>query len=123
MLATDRDAVICDLAETYRILDYRALPVRLLAVLASGLRENSRIKLKMSGMQQPMDIMLQAASLDTLNLLFWSKTKDAEKNKGRPKSVLKAITNPPKQEEDVLRFRDAEHFRAAWKRMAERKKE
>ena len=48
MMAVDRDAWICDLAETYRIFDYRALPVGLLATLSFGLREDSRIKQKMN---------------------------------------------------------------------------
>ena len=49
MYAADHDALICDMAETYHILDIHAIPVPLLAVLASGLRDNSRIKAVMSG--------------------------------------------------------------------------
>lgn len=49
MYAADRDALICDMAETYHILDIHAIPVPLLAILASGLRDNSRIKAVMSG--------------------------------------------------------------------------
>ena len=44
MLAADRDALICDLAETYHVLDLTALPVPLLATLAAGLRGDSRIR-------------------------------------------------------------------------------
>ena len=44
MIATDEDAMICDLAETYHVFDYRALPVKLLAVLCSGLRSDSRVR-------------------------------------------------------------------------------
>ena len=66
MLAADRNAVICDLAETYGILDYKALPVPLLATLCSGLRETSRIKLRLSGMSVPSDMMLLAAAVDKL---------------------------------------------------------
>lgn len=43
MIATDQDALICDMAETYGIFDLQALPVATLATLAVGLRENSRI--------------------------------------------------------------------------------
>ncbi len=43
MLAVDRDALVCDLAETYGILDLYAHPAQLIATLAAGLRENSRI--------------------------------------------------------------------------------
>lgn len=44
MIRDDEDALICDFAETYQIYDYRSLPLRLVATLAAGLRENSRIK-------------------------------------------------------------------------------
>lgn len=43
MLAVDRDALVCDLAETYGILDMYEHPAQLIATLATGLRENSRI--------------------------------------------------------------------------------
>lgn len=49
MLSTDKDALICDLAETYHVLDYEELPLERVAVLASGLRGNSRIRLEMAG--------------------------------------------------------------------------
>ena len=49
MISKDKGALICDLAETYGIYDYRSLPVRTVATLASGLRENSRIKTKLRG--------------------------------------------------------------------------
>lgn len=68
MLRTDRDALICDLAETYGIFDYRALPVPLLATLASGLREDSRIKMRLSGQTVTRTEMLLAAAVDGLSL-------------------------------------------------------
>ena len=43
MMAVNRDALICDLAETYGILDCQALPALLLATLSCGLRADSRI--------------------------------------------------------------------------------
>lgn len=43
MILTDEDALICDLAETYHVLDYRALPLKTAAALASGLRADARI--------------------------------------------------------------------------------
>ena len=43
MIREDEDALICDLAETYQVYDYRSLPLRLVATLAAGLREGSRI--------------------------------------------------------------------------------
>lgn len=50
MIVTDEDSLICDLAETYHVFNYRELPVKLLATLSVGLRADSRIKLKISDM-------------------------------------------------------------------------
>lgn len=43
MIRQDEDALICDFAETYHIYDYRSLPLRLVATLAAGLGDTSRI--------------------------------------------------------------------------------
>ncbi len=43
MITTNEDALICDLAETYGLLDYRAHGARLIATLAAGLRPGARI--------------------------------------------------------------------------------
>lgn len=52
MIAKDEDALICDLAETYRIFDYRSLPLKTVATFSVGLRENSRIKMSLGGGRQ-----------------------------------------------------------------------
>ena len=78
MLATDKDALICDLAETYHIYDYRSLPVQQVAIFCIGLRENSRIKRKLSGNRCSTEILLLASAVDYLALLFWAQTKDGQ---------------------------------------------
>ena len=45
----DEDALICDLAETYRIYDWKALPLVTVARCASGLRDDARIIMKLAG--------------------------------------------------------------------------
>lgn len=92
MMAIDRDALVCDLAEVYGILDYKALPVPLLAALASGLRDNSRIKMKMNGQQITVDTMLLAAVVDHLAVSVWIRSEDARKGRNRPQSVLSMLT-------------------------------
>ena len=58
MLSTDKDMFFCDMWETYQVKDYKALPVETLAVLASGLREDSRIRMKMAGMEYvPLELL------------------------------------------------------------------
>lgn len=98
MLAFDRDALICDLAETYHILDYKALPVETLAVLASGLGDKSRIKRKLSGMDIDLDRFLLAGIFDSLSILVWMKTKDGANNRNRPESVLDLIMGTKQKE-------------------------
>ena len=92
MLATDRNALLCDFAETYGILDFRALPVQTAAMLAVGLRDNSRIKMKLSGVTVQPELLLLAAAVDRLSLLVWSKTTDAETGENRPGSIVDTLT-------------------------------
>jgi len=66
MVAHDEDAVICDMAETYRIYDMYSLPVRMVARLANGLRYDSRIKTEMAGYQYRLSDLLMAAVVDRL---------------------------------------------------------
>lgn len=96
MLATDRDALICDLAETYHIMDMTALPVPLLATLAAGLRGDSRIKMKMAGETATTGEVLQSAMLDRLTTLCWMQTKDGAHGRRRPPSVVDAISGKDK---------------------------
>lgn len=91
-LATDRDALICDMAETYHILDITALPVSLLATLAAGLRGNSRIRLAMAGETATTGELLQAAMLDRMTTLCWMQSKDGAHGRKRPPSVVAAIS-------------------------------
>ena len=115
MIRTDETALICDLAETYGILDYRALPLKTAAALSSGLRDDSRIKMKISGQTIRSDTALMAAAVDRLSLLVWSKTKDAAKNRNRPQSILQTLTGSRQEEKkkDYMVFRSAEDFEKA----------
>lgn len=114
MLSADRDALVCDLAETYGILDYRALPVTLLATLAVGLREDSRIKMRLSGMKVKRTEMMLAAAVDRLSMLLWSKTEDGRNGTNRPKSVLDAIMGKGNDAKDIQAYDSAEAFETDW---------
>lgn len=95
MIAVDRDAWICDLVETYGIFDYRALPAGLLATLSVGLRDDSRIKMKMNGMETTTDTMLQMIATDCLRMLVWMNSEDGAKNINRPKSLVAELLKTP----------------------------
>lgn len=116
MLCADRDALVCDLAETYGIFDMRALPASLLATLAAGLREDSRIKTRLSGGKVPQSDLFLAAAVDRLSLLVWMLSKDGQNDANRPKSVLEALLGVPEQESDIERYDTAEDFEAEWTR-------
>lgn len=88
MVIFDEDALICDMAETYGIFDLYAMPAQLAATLAVGLREDSRIKVKMSGMKMDFNKYILAALFDKVNWLCWTKTKDAQHGTHVPESIL-----------------------------------
>ena len=74
MINTDESAVICDLAETYSIFDYKSLPVLTVATFCVGLRENSRIKMKKNRLAVPFEtVVLLGVIADSLKLLVWDK--------------------------------------------------
>lgn len=98
-MVIDEDAVICDLAETYGIYDYKSLPVVTVATLALGLKGNSRIMLKVTGQRVDIDTLLRAGIFDRLSFLAWSKTKNAQRGQNRPDSVLNELLNGNKKTE------------------------
>lgn len=117
MIAMDRDALVCDLAETYGIFDMRALPVKLLATLASGLRADSRIRMKIAGSEVTQMELLTAAAVDRLSMLLWTKTEDGRKGINRPRSLVKIFTGLEQEEPQSQGFDTAEEFEAEWERI------
>lgn len=101
MIESDEDALICDLAETYSIFNYKELPVYQVAVYAYGLRADSRIRMKISNSNINLSEMLLASTVDKLNLLVWTKTEDGSKNRNRPKSILEILNNNVLEKEIV----------------------
>lgn len=91
MISVDRDALICDMAETYHIYDLRGLPARTLATLAFGLRADSRIKMRLSDQSLRVNTLLLAAVVDRLGLLVWGQTEDGQRGRNRPQSIIDAL--------------------------------
>lgn len=116
MIAHDRDALVCDLAETYGIFDMRSLPATLLAALSSGLRENSRIKMKMAGITLTLPEMLLAAIADRLAMQNWLMSEDGANGVNRPKSILTALLGADGANSGVMTFDSPEDFEAEWLR-------
>ena len=112
MIVTDEDALICDLAETYHIYDYRRLPVLTVAVFSLGLRPNSRIKMIMSGNRITLEESLLACAVDRLSILACQKTKDVSKGTNMPQSILEKLLgiDERKSESDTQTFSSGEEF-------------
>lgn len=112
MIATDEDALICDLAETYSIYDYRRLPLKMVAVFSFGLKDDSRIKMKLNCMEVPFETMLLASAVDRLSTLVWQQTKDGMDGKNYPLSIVAMLTNAQtnKENSNVTSFATGEDF-------------
>lgn len=66
-----------------------------------------------SGQTLNLNEFLMATIIDRLNLLLWAKTKDAEKGRNRPKSIIENFT----RNNDVSSFRNKEDFERAKKKI------
>lgn len=115
MIALDEDSLICDLAETYNIYDYKQLPLDKVAVFSCGLRENSRIKMKISGFKVPLDTLILASISDTSRLLYWSKSKDAKSGNNKPPSLVSAIQGSEQETKNEMTFISGKDFERARK--------
>lgn len=121
MLNFDRDALMCDLAETYHIYDYRSLPCKMVATFSCGLRENSRIKMKIAGIVPIPEQVLMAAIADGARLTAWLQSKDGMTGENRPKSLLgMLIGEESKDEKNIRIFESGEDFDKEWKRLIEK---
>lgn len=110
MIQVDKDALICDLAETYHIYDYKKLPLTQVAIFAIGLKDDSRIKMKMSGQLVPLETLLLAGISDRLSVLLWSQTKDGQKGRNMPTMVLDTLTLKQEKTSDVIVFSSGEDY-------------
>lgn len=111
------DALICDFAETYHILDYKGLPVKLVASLAAGLRETSRSMMILQGATASPDILLLAGIVDRLSLLLWSKTKDAAQGRNAPESIVDGLIGNASK---LVRFTSGKEFENERRRILQR---
>lgn len=83
----------------------------MVATLVFGLRADSRTKMKLSGQTITLDQMLLAQQADILHLLLWAKTKDGQKNRNRPKSILtKLLGIGETKKEELKSFSSPEEY-------------
>ena len=68
-----------------------------------------------AGAKITLEQSLMARMADELAFQSWAKTKDGQKNRNRPKSILQALTSDHDDENEV--FTTPEDFREAWERI------
>ena len=101
------------MAETYGVLDFYNLPCELAATLAAGLRDGSRIKMRMSGARVSPELYIAAVCADALQWLRWAQTTDARHNRNRPRSLVAALSEEKKEAAPVAGFSTGADFMAA----------
>lgn len=117
MINFDEDALICDLAETYQIYDYRSLPVKLAATLSAGLRDTSRIKMLMAGAPASYDTILLATIADRVEAFRYGFSEDATRGINRPESLVASIFGEKTEKAGKVSFATPEEFEAALARI------
>lgn len=81
-----------------------------IAKLVWGLRDTSRIKMKVSGLTVDIDRLLLARIADNTAINWWIQTEDARKGKNQPKSCVKALTGKSDDASKAVPFESAEAF-------------
>ena len=118
MINVNENALICDLAETYHIFDYRSLPCKLVGILSCGLRDDSRIKMSLSGEELSLERALLAGIYDNTKILSWLNSSDGAKGINRPESIFKSLLNDEEEDSEILTFDTKEEFWEAWNSIA-----
>ena len=128
MINLGEDELICDLAETYNLfipsftseklidIQGRELLPSLVATLACGLSENSRIKRKISKRTLDLNETLLAIIADRLGIIAWQRSKDGYKNRNRPKSIFEMLVGQDKKKDELEIFESQASFDEWYKR-------
>ena len=107
MIHVDKTALLCDMAETYHIYDVNRFPARYIAMLACGLKADSRIKTKMAGVELlPPNSLLYAFIVDELRIIRYGLMGD---KKNKPVFVTEIMENGL-PEKEFKGFDTAEDF-------------
>ena len=99
-MADHEDDLICDLAQTYGVHDWRTIPPANAAAMALGLPDDSRVKLKLSGQDFGFDRRLAMMIYDRLNWLKWSRSEACAKGVPPPLPLEVEIRQNMEQAEE-----------------------
>ena len=92
-------------------------PVEYIATLAIGLKNDSRIKMKVSGMKINPEMLILARIADNTALNIYAKTKDAKTGRNRPKSLVEALMEIKDPSKKPKEFENGDDFLKEWKRI------
>ncbi len=106
--------LICDMAETYHVFDWRALPGRLAAALAAGLREGSRVKMAAAGQKVSTGTLLSAICADALRVRIWQNSRDGMRGKNPPSSIVEMLLEVSADKDSGEGFAESAEF-MAWR--------
>lgn len=110
------DEMVCDLAETYNILDFERLPVERVAVFVYGLRDTARIWQKLG--HNNFDREIQVLIYDKLAWLAWSRSRAAEEGGAAPEPLYNKIYGKQKNNpEEAVKFDSPQDFKNAWEEL------
>lgn len=118
MLDLDRDALVCDMAQYYKIYEIDKLAFDRLAVFACGLPRDSRIFKKISGQNVDLDSLILAGIFDRLNLLLFSFT--GKKGSEAPESMADKLMGKAKPKKDQGLYASGEEFERRKKELIRR---
>ena len=113
MINENEDALICDLAEYYHVLDYRSLPPRMVATLVSGLRDDSRLYMRVNDAKASAKDTLLAIVADRIGQVLEVLTGSEVP---RVTDVLFGI----EPDSPLYGYDSGEDFMAAWREIAEK---
>lgn len=112
MIAADEDALVCDFAQVYHVLNWRELPVRLAATLAAGLPPDSRSMMLLAGEKVTLENTLRAIIADSLARFEWRMFGGT--GSPRPVSILAALRGVSEEKSsNIQTFDSPEEFEAA----------
>ena len=78
--------------------------------------------MKIAGIKITLEQTLLARIVDELTFQSWAKTKDGQKNRNRPKSVLKTILEEKKEDQNET-FLTPDDFDKAWEKICQAQSE
>lgn len=102
IIANGEDDFVCDMAETYGILNYKELSPMLVATLCCGLPDESRTKKRISKQKYSLTEMLMFLLIDGVNILIWQRSKDGSKGRNKPESLYQKMLGIDKKAKDEL---------------------